>query len=177
MIPRVETDRLLLREWRDSDLDVFARIYGDPEVTRYLGDGSTMDRATTWRAMAAAAGHWVLRGYGQWVVELKSTGEPIGRTGLYNPEGWPGLEVGWVIAPEHQGRGYATEAGAAALRHAFDIVGARHVISLIYVDNLPSQRVASKLGGTPERLYQFPAVEVLVYGYDAAPARSTAPLL
>jgi len=165
VIPRVETDRLLLREFRDSDVDAFARFYADPQVTRYLGDGSTLDREQTWRTIAAAAGHWQLRGYGQWVLELKSTGEVIGRSGLYNPEGWPGLEVGWVISPDHQGHGYATEAGAASLRYAFDTLNADHVISLIYQDNLPSIAVARKLGGTAERLHHFPNVEVLVFGY------------
>jgi RimJ/RimL family protein N-acetyltransferase len=169
IIPRVETERLLLREWREDDLDVFARLYADPDVTRYLGDGTTMDRMQTWRAMASAIGHWVLRGYGQWVVELKDSGEVIGRTGLINPEGWPGLEAGWVIAPEHQGRGYATEGGAAALRHAFHELKAEHVISLIYPDNLPSIGVARRLGGVAERLHPFPNVEVLVFGYSQPP--------
>lgn len=169
IIPRVETERLLLREWREDDLDAFARLYANPEVTRYLGDGTTMDHAQTWRAIASAIGHWVLRGYGQWVLELKQSGEVIGRSGLYNPEGWPGLEVGWVVAPEHQGRGYATEAGAAGLRHAFGTVGATHVISLIYPDNLPSIGVARRLGGVPERLHPFPNAEVLVVGYSQPP--------
>ncbi|HEV7678405.1 MAG TPA: GNAT family N-acetyltransferase [Candidatus Dormibacteraeota bacterium] len=169
MIPRVETERLLLREWRDSDLDFFASLYGNPDVTRYLGDGSTMDRDQAWRAMAGAAGHWALRGYGQWVLELRETGEAIGRSGLYNPEGWPGLEAGWVVAPEHQGKGYATEAGAASLRFAFEKLGADHVISLIYQDNLPSIGVAKRLGGVGEKMYRFPNVEVLVFGYDRAP--------
>jgi RimJ/RimL family protein N-acetyltransferase len=172
MIPRVRTERLLMREWRDSDLDVFARMYADPDVTRYLGDGTTMDREQTWRAMASAAGHWLLRGYGQWVLELQATGEVVGRSGLYNPEGWPGLEVGWAIAPEHQRKGYASEAGAASLRYAFENLGVKHMISLIYQENLPSIGVARKLGGTAERLHHFPSVEVLVFGYDRPPGIS-----
>jgi RimJ/RimL family protein N-acetyltransferase len=169
IIPRVETERLLLREWREDDLDVFARLYGNPEVTRYLGDGSTMDRAQTWRTIAGAIGHWVLRGYGQWVIELKRTGEAIGRTGLINPEGWPGLEAGWVIAPEHQGKGYATEGGAAAVRYAFEQLRATHVISLVQPGNLPSQRVARKLGGEVERTVTVIGVEALVFGYSRPP--------
>jgi RimJ/RimL family protein N-acetyltransferase len=155
----------VLRAWRPDDVDFFARLYTDPEVTRYLGDGSTLDRATTWRAVAAAIGHWALRGYGQWVVTLRSTGEAIGRSGLYNPEGWPDLEVGYVIAPVHQGHGYATEAAGAALRHAIDVVGARRVISLIHPENVRSQRVAERLGGVREPDIEFFGRTVRVYGY------------
>jgi RimJ/RimL family protein N-acetyltransferase len=141
-------------------------------VTRYLGDGSTLDRATTWRAIAASIGHWVLRGYGQWVVTLRATGEAIGRSGLYHPEGWPGLEVGYVIAPEHQGRGYATEAAAAALRYAFDVVGAPRAISLIYPANTPSQRVAEKLGGTRQPDVEVLGSTVMLYAYRSSSTSS-----
>jgi ribosomal-protein-alanine N-acetyltransferase len=138
-------------------------------VTRYLGDGSTLDRATTWRAIAGAIGHWALRGYGQWVLERRDTGEVVGRSGLYNPVGWPGLEAGWVIAPEHQGHGFATEAGAASLRHAFDTLRATRAISLIHRDNKPSQRVAEKLGGTREPDVDMFGRSVMLYAYTESP--------
>lgn len=115
--------------------------------------------------MASALGHWALRGYGQWVLTLKDSGEVIGRSGLYNPEGWPGLEVGYVIAPEHQGRGYATEAARAALRYAVDVVRAERVISLILVGNVSSQRVAEKLGGVREPDIALGERAVMVYAY------------
>jgi [ribosomal protein S5]-alanine N-acetyltransferase len=140
-------------------------------VVRYLGDGRTMDRGQTWRSIGGAIGHWVLRGCGQWVIELKSTGEAIGRTGLINPEGWPGLEAGWVVAPEHQGCGYASEGGAAALRYAFESVGADHVISLVQPLNEPSKRVAAKLGGVVEREVTVLGVHALVFGYAQPPPR------
>lgn len=157
----------MLREWRQADLDLFARLYADPEVMRYLGDGSTFDRAATWRAMASALGHWALRGYGQWVVTLKETGEAIGRSGLHNPEGWPDLEVGYVIAPEHQGHGYATEAAGASLRHAVEVVGAKRVISLIHDGNVRSQRVAERLGGVRQPDIEFFGRTVRLYAYPA----------
>jgi len=134
-------------------------------VTRYLGDGSTLDHATTWRAMASAMGHWALRGYGQWVLTLKDSGERIGRAGLYNPEGWPGLEVGYVIAPEHQGRGFATEAAGTALRHAREVLQAPRVISLIRTGNVRSQRVAEKLGGGREPDIELFGHTIMVYAY------------
>lgn len=165
--PSLHTDRLLLRPWQNDDVELFVRLYADPTVTRFLGDGAVMTRAQAWRAVAVLIGHWHLRGYGQWIAVEKASGTAIGRIGLFNPEGWPGLEVGWVIDPAFQGRGYATEGGAAALAHAFDVVGADHVISLIQPANAASIRVAEKLGGRWERTIDVGAAAgVSVYGYD-----------
>ena len=170
--PRVETERLVLRAWRESDVEPFVRFYSDPEVMRHIGDGKTSDRMGTWNAVARAIGHWVLRGYGQWVVERKDTGETIGRAGLYNPQDWPGLEAGWTLGREHWGNGFATEAGTATLRFAFDTVGAGKVISLIRPDNLASIRVAEKLGGTLEKSIDLMGNEALLYAYYASSTSS-----
>ena len=132
---------------------------------RYLSD-TTMDRWQTWRAIAAAIGHWALRGYGQWVITLRDSGEAIGRTGLYFPEGWPALEVGYVIAPEHQGRGYATEAAGTSLRYAREVVGAERVCSLVRPPNLASRRVAEKLGGVLEQTVDLLGGDALMYVYQ-----------
>jgi RimJ/RimL family protein N-acetyltransferase len=145
MIPRLQTERLVLREWRNSDLDVFATFYADPDVMRYLG-GDTLARNDSWRNMAVAAGHWVLRGYGLWVVERTSDGVVIGRVGLINPEGWPGLEVGWTLGKPYWGQGYATEAASAAMNYGFLTQPVERLISLIDPDNKASQAVAQRLG-------------------------------
>jgi RimJ/RimL family protein N-acetyltransferase len=142
-------------------------MYADPEVVRHLGDGKTMDAMQSWRACAALLGHWPLRGYGQWVVEEKASGAAMGRSGLYHPEGWPGLEVGWTLAREHWGKGYATEAGAASLRYAFEQVGSSRVISLIRPDNPASIRVAEKLGGVYETTISMMGGVALVYAYTS----------
>ena len=141
----------------------------DPLVMRYLGNGQVLDEHASWRSCAALLGHWVLRGYGQWVAEEKATGTAIGRIGIYDPDGWPGLEVGWSLAREHWGKGYATEGGAAALRYAFDIVGVAHVVSLIQPDNAASIRVAEKLGGSVEQTVTVVGKQALVYAYSQPP--------
>jgi len=141
----------------------------DPLVMRYLGNGQVLDKHASWRSCAALLGHWVLRGYGQWVAEEKATGTAIGRIGIYDPDGWPGLEVGWSLAREHWGKGYATEGGAAALRYAFDIVGVAHVVSLIQPDNAASIRVAEKLGGSVEQTATVVGKRALVYAYSQPP--------
>ena len=170
-IPTVETERLLLRPFRDDDLDAYAEICADAETMRYIGNGEPGTRDDCWRSIAMILGHWQLRGYGLWAGEDRTTGRLIGRTGLYNPEGWPGLEVGWLFARDLWGQGYATEGGAAALRWAFSELAADHVISVIHPENTASRRVAEKLGGVVEReIAEFRGgVPVVIYGYDAPP--------
>ncbi|MGH7947992.1 MAG: GNAT family N-acetyltransferase [Candidatus Binataceae bacterium] len=150
-IPIIETERLILRSFQESDLDGFAAINADPAVMKYLGDGKPVDRNTTWRRMASFIGHWELRGYGVWAVEEKSSREFVGRVGLWKPEGWPGLEAIWTIAPSRWGKGYAPEAARESIRYAFEELNVDHVISLIRPDNAKSIRVAEKVGERLDR--------------------------
>jgi RimJ/RimL family protein N-acetyltransferase len=82
-----------------------------------------------------------------WAIELKDTGEFIGRAGLMKPEGWPDLELGWMLKPEHRHHGYATEAGEAVLDFAWNQMHAQRVISLVRIGNEASDHVAERLGG------------------------------
>jgi RimJ/RimL family protein N-acetyltransferase len=157
----VETERLLLREWRDCDIDAYAAMYADPEVTRFLG--GPVDRAAAWRHMAVMAGHWLLRGYGNWVLERRFDGRMLGRAGLWQPEGWPGLEVGWTLARAAWGSGYATEAALAAREWARRELGAEDLISLIAVENVASRRVAERLGMSVREERDFHAQRVAIY--------------
>jgi RimJ/RimL family protein N-acetyltransferase len=169
----LETERLILRQFLETDLDLCARIYADPEVMRYIGDGRTMTREETWRWVAAALGHWVLRGYGLYAVEEKYTGTFIGRIGLYNPEGWPGLEAGWLLGRQHWGLGYATEGAKAVVRMAYEQVGATHLISLIQPENLASIRVAEKLGAIRESTIDINGRDAHIYAYGGPPVDPT----
>ncbi len=151
---------------REDDLDAYLAIFGDPEVARYLGDGKPMDRATAWRSLAFALGHWALRGYGLWAVEERATGRLVGRVGLLQPEGWPGLELAWALAREAWGQGYATESARRVLAYAFTELPVDRLISLIYPANTPSIRVAERLGERLEGQTELFGAEVRVYAID-----------
>jgi RimJ/RimL family protein N-acetyltransferase len=115
--------------------------------------------------MAMFVGHWQLRGYGVWAVEEKATGAFIGRVGLHNPDGWPGIEVGWTLGRASWGKGFATEAGRAALTWSFDALGLDHIISLIHPENARSIRVAERLGMKFECDAEVcGGIKVVVYG-------------
>lgn len=158
-IETLETPRLRLRPFRDADLDAYAPIVADAEVMRYLGDGKPLDRFGAWRQMALLLGHQAMRGYTLWAVDEKASGRIVGRVGLWYPEGWPALEVGWLVAREHWGKGFAVEAARACRRAAFETLGAARLISVIYPDNARSIRVAEKLGAVPDG-------RVLLFGKD-----------
>lgn len=162
----LETDRLKLRMWRETDLDDYAALTSDPLVMRFLPPGTPFTRGDAWRSMAFFIGHWHLRGYGHWAVEEKSSGRMIGRIGFLNPDGWPGFEIGWTLAHHAWGKGYATEGGSRALRYAFEDLDQPHVISLIHPENTPSMRVAERLGEKPEGTATIGQWDVLVYGID-----------
>ncbi len=164
VIPSLETERLLLRGLRIDDLDAYADIYGDVEVMRHLEHGRPLDRDAAWRSMALHLGHWQLRGYGQWALVARNSDVLVGRAGLWQPEGWPGLEIGWLLARPQWGRGFATEAARAALTYAFTVLRAERVISLIRPDNAASIRVAERLGEHYERTIELYGGAAHVYG-------------
>src|SRR5882762_1763330 len=94
----LETERLTLRMFREDDSEAYAKICADPEVMRYLADGKPMTMLEAWRHMAFLVGHWQLLGYGHFAVEEKSSRRLAGRIGFLNPRGWPGFELGWILA-------------------------------------------------------------------------------
>lgn len=144
--PELQTRRLRLRQFRDDDLDAWARITADAETMRFIADGRPLDRDQAWRSLGYLQAHWRLRGFGLWAAEERASGALLGRIGLYQPEGWPGLEVGWLVERARWGEGFATEGARAALDHAFGALAAQRVISVIQPANTASLRVAEKLG-------------------------------
>ncbi len=171
-VPRLTTERLLLRGFAPRDVEAYVAMMADPAVTRYLGDGRPLSRADAWRQLALIIGHWGLRGFGLWAVEERATGTLVGRVGCYEPDGWPGCEVGYVLARPFWGRGYATEGARAALEYARGVLARDRVISLIHPDNVASASVATRLGATADETIELFGRPAAVYAY---PTGSGAP--
>ncbi|MGD9918861.1 MAG: GNAT family N-acetyltransferase [Paenirhodobacter sp.] len=142
-IPTVETERLILRAPHERDFPTFAEFYASDRASFV---GGPISPELSWRMLAMETGHWALRGYGRWIAEEKATGATVGMIGLFNPEGWPEIEIGWDLFNGFEGRGFATEAGRAARRYAYEVVGLKTVMSLVKPPNLASARVAERLG-------------------------------
>jgi RimJ/RimL family protein N-acetyltransferase len=159
----VETPRLLLRPFCNADLDAYAAMSADAEVMRYIGNGDTLGRDMVWRQMAGFLGHWVLRGHGMWAIEERASGRLIGRVGFLNPEGWPGAELGWLLARDAWGQGYATEAARAALDCGRRELGLGELISLIRPDNQRSAALVARLGAAREKSIDFLGGQVDVW--------------
>ncbi|MEC7899546.1 MAG: GNAT family N-acetyltransferase [Actinomycetota bacterium] len=146
--PTLETENLILRPFKDDDVDDYFGVLDSPEVRRWLHIPESLDRSDAWQQMAWFVGQWELRGTGHWALEEKKSGQFVGRAGLHRPErhDWPGVEVGWLLHPDYWGRGYATEAGAAAVRYGFEDLQVDKLFSCILPENHRSQAVAKRLG-------------------------------
>jgi RimJ/RimL family protein N-acetyltransferase len=146
-VPVIETPRLRLRAFAEADLDAYAAMSADAEVMRHIGSGGPQARDMAWRQMAGFLGHWVLRGYGMWAVERRDApGLLIGRVGFLHAEGWPGCELGWLLARAAWGQGFALEAAAAARQAGREQLGLGELVSFIHAENTRSIRLAERLG-------------------------------
>ncbi|HEX8216476.1 MAG TPA: GNAT family N-acetyltransferase, partial [Allosphingosinicella sp.] len=148
--PRIETARLILRQFEARDLDPHVAMLADPVVMRHLGAPAAREDA--WRRLLQAPGLWALLGYGYWAVERRGDGAFLGQLGFadfkreIDPpiEGLP--EMGWLLATEAHGRGYASEGVAAALDWADATLGASEIVAIIAPENEPSIRLAVRAG-------------------------------
>lgn len=164
-VPQLTTERLLLRGFEQRDLDAYAEIMADPQVTRFLGSGSPVSRDEAWRQMAFITGHWALRGFGLWAVEERATGRLMGRIGCHEPEGWPAFELAYTLGRPFWGHGYAREGTRAALTFARDVLRRDRIISIIRPANTPSIRVAEALGATRGEEVEFFGKPSYLYEY------------
>jgi RimJ/RimL family protein N-acetyltransferase len=171
--PRIETERLVLRRWDIArDLDAYAAICADPEVMRYIGDGSVATHAETAERLEQYEQMWRERGFGLFALDRRDTGALIGNTGLavpdFLPEILPAVEIGWRLGREHWGQGFATEAARAALAFAWDPVGLDRVVSVHANGNDPSGNGMQKIGMHVDRETVHPknGRAVRVYAID-----------
>jgi 3-dehydroquinate dehydratase / shikimate dehydrogenase len=163
-VPTIETPRLLLREWRDSDLEAWVRLNADPRVTRFFHKSYTHAEC---EASAAAIRERLARdGFGWWVVEIRAGVSFAGVVALQavplDLAFTPANEIGWRFAFEHWGHGYATEGAAAALDYAFDKLRWPEVVAFTAASNLRSRRVMERLGMThdPRDDFDHPKIEL-----------------
>jgi RimJ/RimL family protein N-acetyltransferase len=153
--PVLETARLILRPPRGDDFEAWAAIAQDEVAMHHLG--GVKSRFEAWNHFTAAVGAWHVLGFHAFSVIEKGSGRWVGRVGPLRPEGWPGDEIGWTLAREAWGKGYATEAAAAAIDWAFAQLGWTRIIHCIAPDNTASQAVARRLGSTLHGAGQLPA--------------------
>jgi RimJ/RimL family protein N-acetyltransferase len=156
----VQTDRLLMRRWRESDRDPFAALNGDPETLKFFP--ATLDRAASDALVDRIEERFERQGFGLWALEVTATAQFIGFAGL-NPmpddvPGAGGMEIGWRLAMHAWHLGYATEAARAALAVAFDGASLPEIWSMTAVLNEPSQAVMRRIGLTEVARWDHPRV-------------------
>jgi RimJ/RimL family protein N-acetyltransferase len=152
----LDTERLVLRRWRSSDLEPWADMNADPQVREHLGELLTREQAAA--SVARFQAEFDAHGYGWFAVEVRATGEFIGFAGLDEVDEempFTGVEIGWRLARGAWGHGYATEAARAVLTFGFETVGLDEILALTTVTNLRSQAVMRRIGMTRDPADDF----------------------
>jgi RimJ/RimL family protein N-acetyltransferase len=155
--PELTTERLLLRRWKDSDLAPFAELNADPQVMQHIRDPISREESDFFAARIEE--HLETDEYGLWAVEVRETGAFVGFTGLalqtFEAPFNPSVEVGWRLAREAWGHGYATEAARASLEFAFEVLELDEVVSITTTSNVRSMAVMQRLGMTRDPADDF----------------------
>lgn len=151
---QLETERLLLRQFKDSDWSDLHHYYSSEQATKYTVR-RVFSEGDTWRAMSSMLGHWVLRGYGPYALEEKETGKVIGISGFWYPNDWPEPEIKWALCPEYWGQGYASEAAKAVQQVGREYLPETPLISFIHSENMASIALAKAVGAVLEEEVNF----------------------
>ncbi len=160
----LETERLLLRQFADSDDIYFVDFFSDARMAKYVGGVQTPEEA--WRLMASYIGHWQLKGFGYFAVQEKETSDFVGCSGLWKSPSWPELELGYWFMNNKQKKGYATESALRVKQYAFKDLHVPTLVSYIDPENLNSKRVSERIGGVYDKtidLLNFGPHEVFRY--------------
>lgn len=163
-LPIIQTNRLILRQWKDSDREMFGILNADPETLKYFPKTLTQKESNAFIDKSIEIIN--RKGYGLFAVEIKETNEFIGFTGLAIPS-WeaqftPCTEIGWRLYKDFWGKGYATESANAVLKFAFNELKLNEVVSFTSPYNVPSINVMKRIGMThdPDRDFEHPRIEV-----------------
>lgn len=144
----IETERLILRPWKESDLEPFAALNADPKVREYFP--GLLSRQESDESVKKVSDHIERCGWGLWAASLIQTGEFIGFIGLedvyFTAHFTPAVEIGWRLAFEHWSKGYATEGAKGALEFGFQTLKLDQIVAFTAVDNKRSRHVMEKLG-------------------------------
>jgi RimJ/RimL family protein N-acetyltransferase len=146
----LETQRLILRQFRESDGPDLHEYYSDAAATQYTG-GPNKTEEDTWRTLCAMLGHWQVRGYGPYAVEEKTSHKVLGPVGFWYPMGWPEPEIKWALAAPHWGKGFACEAAKAVQVAGKKYLPNISLISLIHPDNAASIKLATSVNAVFEK--------------------------
>ena len=170
--PLIQTARLRLREMTWDDLDFVATMLADPQVMRHYPKCHSRDESKAW--LQKQLKRYREDGHGLWLVSSRDSGEPIGQVGLLKQQvdGVDESEIGYLVHHPYWRHGYASEAAAAVRDYAFGILRRDRVISLIRPVNIPSQRVALRIGLKPVKLTTFHDFEHLVFSMSRPAATS-----
>ncbi|GHG85960.1 GNAT family N-acetyltransferase [Pseudodonghicola xiamenensis] len=165
-IQTLETDRLILRAPKLSDFERWAEFFST-ERARY--ERGMMSRNAAWRVWAADVAIWQLRGYGPFGIDDRASGQYLGEVGIYEPDGYPGPELGWFVVPEAEGRGIASEAARAVMLWARRNFGWDRISNIIDPNNARSIALGLRLGGVidPEGVGEDPGDVVIVHDLRA----------
>ncbi|KAB7615853.1 GNAT family N-acetyltransferase [Amylibacter sp. SFDW26] len=153
-IPELETNRLILRAPTDSDAQVYEEFYADGEASKFYG--GPLSTSASWDKIARDLGHWHLRGYGQWTLQRKDTGEIIGSCGMVWPTGWPRSELTWWIGLSARRMGFAKEASHAAIKFGYDTLNWELVETHMKDENLAAKALVLALNGEKIAREEFP---------------------
>jgi [ribosomal protein S5]-alanine N-acetyltransferase len=159
----IETKRLLLRKWTHADCDALFEIMRDARVMRYLADGKPFTLEKVRAFLAWAEEYERENGFCRWKVIEKSSGEIIGSCGFARPHGTEEIELGYLFAQKHWGKGYATEIARAAADYGFKKLGFREIIAMTDVENTASQKILGKIGFASRGIEVFNGEESLVF--------------
>lgn len=163
---QLETERLWLRQFRETDWRDLFEYYSDRRATRYTF-GRDLNEGDTWRIMCGMIGHWQLRGYGPYALEEKAGGKVLGTVGFWYPNDWPEPEIKWGLAAHAWGRGFASEAARAVLRIGREYLPEIRFISMIHPGNAASIRLARALGAGFESEVDYEGELCHVYRHRA----------
>ena len=165
-----QTERLVIRPYRDDDATALHEVFGSPEVMRWTPSAPSKDVEETTQRLARTMAFTLRQppGLGLWALELKTSSEFLGQVGVFPVEGkGPDVEVAYELAPRVWGHGYATEAARALVEYGFGELGLRRIVALILPDNARSRNVASKCGMALEGPGRFYGLDLLVYAREA----------